>query len=83
MVYVISIENKALMPCSPVIARLLLKQAKAKCIKRSPFTIKLLYEATDYTQELTLGIDTGSSKIGSAVVNDKEEVVYMSNKGGD
>ncbi len=78
MVYVISTENKALMPCSPVIARLLLKQAKAKCIKRNPFTIKLLYEATDYTQELTLGIDTGSSKIGSAVVNDKKEVVYIS-----
>lgn len=78
MVYVISTENKSLMPCSPVIARLLLKQGKAKCIKRNPFTIKLLYETTEYTQELTLGIDTGSSKIGSAVVNDKEEVVYIS-----
>lgn len=78
MVYVISTENKPLMPCSPVIARLLLKQGKAKCIKRNPFTIKLLYETTEYTQELILGIDTGSSKIGSAVVNDKEEVVYIS-----
>ena len=78
MVYVISTENKPLMPCTPVIARLLLKQGKAKCIKRSPFTIKLLYETTDYTQELTLGVDTGSSKIGSAVLNDKEEVVYIS-----
>ena len=78
MVYVISTENKALMPCGPVIARLLLKQGKAKCIKRNPFTIKLLYEATEYTQELTLGVDTGSSKIGSAVVNNSGEVVYVS-----
>ncbi len=78
MVYVISTENKALMPCGPAIARLLLKQGKAKCIKRSPFTIKLLYEATEYTQELTLGVDTGSSKIGSAVVNNSGEVVYVS-----
>ncbi len=78
MVYVISTERKPLMPCSPVIARLLLKQGKAKCIKRSPFTIKLLYEATDYTQELTLGVDTGSSKIGIAIVNHREEVVYIS-----
>lgn len=78
MVYVVSIEGKPLMPCSPVIARLLLKQGKAKCIKRSPFTIKLLYKATEYTQKLTLGVDTGSSKIGSAVVNDKDEVIYLS-----
>lgn len=78
MVYVISTEGKPLMPCSPVIARLLLKQGKVKCIKRSPFTIKLLYETTDYTQELTLGVDTGSSKIGSAVVNNRDEVVYIS-----
>lgn len=78
MVYVISTENKPLMPCSPVIARLLLKEGKARCIKRSPFTIKLLYETTAYTQELTLGVDTGSSKIGSAVVNDGDEVVYIS-----
>ena len=55
MVYVISIGGKPLMPCTPVIARLLLKQGKAKCIKRTPFTIKLLYETTRYTQELTLG----------------------------
>lgn len=78
MVYVISTENKPLMPCSPAIARLLLKQGKAKCIKRSPFTIKLLYETTEYTQELTLGVDTGSSKVGSAVVSDNGEVVYVS-----
>lgn len=78
MVYVINKDGKPLMPCKPVIARLLLKQGKAKCIKRTPFTIKLLYQATSYTQSLTLGIDTGSGTIGSAVVNDENEVVYMS-----
>lgn len=65
------------MPCSPVIARLLLKQNKAKCIKRSPFTIKLLYRTTEHTQEAVLGIDTGSGKIGSAVVSDSK-VLYLS-----
>ena len=78
MVYVINYNGKPLMPCTPVIARLLLKQGKAKCIKRTPFTIKLLYQSTSYTQNLTLGIDTGSSKIGSAVVNENNEVVYLS-----
>lgn len=48
MVYVISQNNNPLMPCSNVIARLLLHQNKAKVIKRCPFTIKLLYETTNY-----------------------------------
>lgn len=43
MVYVISQDGKPLMPCSDPIARLLLKQGKAKVKKREPFTIKLTY----------------------------------------
>ena len=78
MVYVISQENKPLMPCSNPIARLLLKQGRAKVKKREPFTIKLTYETTNYTQDLTLGVDTGSGTIGAAVGNDKGEIVYMS-----
>ncbi len=78
MVYVINYDGKPLMPCKPVIARLLLKQGKAKCIKRTPFTIKLLYQTTDHTQELTLGVDTGSSEIGSAVINENNDVMYLS-----
>ena len=78
VVYVINKHGKPLMPCSPRKARILLKLGKAKVIKRTPFTIKLLYGSSGYKQPLTHGVDTGSAKIGSAVVNDKEEVVYMS-----
>jgi len=78
LVYVINKYGKPLMPCSPRKARILLKLGKAKVIKRTPFTIKLLYGSSGYKQSLTHGVDTGSDKIGSAVVNDKEEVVYMS-----
>lgn len=78
MVYVISQNGKPLMPCENVIARLLLKQGKAKVKRRIPFTIKLLYETTEYTQELTLGIDTGSSHIGSAVSDNDGNIYYMS-----
>lgn len=78
MVFVRNINNEPLMPCSNVIARLLLKQKKAKCIKRTPFTIKLNYKTTSYVQELTLGVDTGSGKIGSAVVNKSNDVIYLS-----
>lgn len=78
MVYVLNQDREPLMPCKPAIARLLLKGGKAKCVKRTPFTIQLLYATPDYTQDLTLGMDTGSGKIGSAVVNEKDEVIYLS-----
>ena len=48
------------------------------CSRKTPFTIKLTYETTNYIQDLTLGIDTGSRKIGSSVVNEKSEVIYLS-----
>ena len=78
MVYVISRENKPLMPCSSVIARLLLKQGKAKVKSKQPFTIKLLYKTTNYTQDLTLGVDTGSGTIGTAVATNSSKIVYTS-----
>lgn len=78
MVYVISQNNEPLMPCSNAIARLLLKQGKAKVKKREPFTIKLTYGTTNYTQDLTLGVDTGSGTIGVGVSKDNGEIVYMS-----
>ena len=78
MIYVISQDGKPLMPCSNPIARLLLKQGKAKVKKREPFTIKLTYETTNYTQDLTLGVDTGSGTIGTAVSKDNGDIVYMS-----
>ena len=78
MVYVVSQYNEPLMPCSNVIARLLLKQGKAKVKSREPFVIKLTYETTAYTQDLTLGVDTGSGTIGTAVSKDNGDIVYMS-----
>lgn len=79
MVFVLNESNQSLMPTSNVIARLLLKEGKAKVKRRLPFTIKLNYTTdTEYLQPLTHGVDTGSSKIGSAVVNQKNEVIYIS-----
>ncbi len=79
VVYVLSPDKVPLMPCSCVIARLLLKQGKAKVVHRTPFTIQLLSSPeTTYTQRLTLGVDTGSSVIGSAVADENGRVVYLS-----
>lgn len=66
------------MPCSNVIARLLLKQGKAKVKYREPFTIKLLYDTTEYTQHLTLGVDTGSGTFATAVADEKNNILYTS-----
>lgn len=76
-VYVLSKTGKSLMPCTPVIARLLLKDGKAKCIRRTPFTIKFFVDTTEYKQEVVAGMDTGSKTIGcAAIANGK--VVYQS-----
>lgn len=72
MVYIISKSGKPLMPCENVIARLLLKNSKAKVKKKCPFTIQLTYDSTEYVQDVTLGQDTGSKHVGTACVgNDK------------
>lgn len=58
--------------------RHLLETGKAKVVKRSPFTIKLLYRTTDFVQPLTLGVDTGSGTFATAVCNEKCEILYIS-----
>ena len=73
MVYVISKNGQPLMPTkNHAKVRVLLKNKKAKIIKRCPFTIQLSYDRTNYTQNITLGVDAGSKHIGlSATTKDK------------
>jgi len=79
VVYVLSSDRVPLMPCTPAIARLLLKDGKAKVVRRTPFTIKMVSQSeTTYTQPLTLGVDTGSSVVGSAVADENGKVLYLS-----
>ena len=73
-VYVISRLGHPLMPCSPAKARHLLDDGKAKVVKRTPFTIKLLYGSTEYTQPVILGVDAGSKTIGVSASTAKEEL---------
>ena len=79
-VYVLAMNGQPLMPTtrSGWVYRAL-RDGKAKVVSKCPFTIKLLYESTNFTQPLTLGVDTGSKYVGSAVINDiTSEVVYES-----
>lgn len=73
-VYVLNKHGEPLMPCSPGKARLLLKQQKACVVKRTPFTIKLLYGSTGYKQPITLGVDAGSKHVGLSASTEKREL---------
>lgn len=65
MVYILSQDGQPLMPTSRHgKVKHLLKDGKAKVIRRCPFTIQLLYRSTDYTQRVSLGIDAGSKHVG-------------------
>lgn len=73
-VFVINMHGEALMPCKPRKAKILLRDGKAKVVKRNPFTIQLKHGSTGYKQDLTLGVDTGHKKVGISVVSNTKEV---------
>lgn len=75
MVYVLNIDGQPLMPTARHgKARRLLKDKKAKVLKRCPFTIQLLYKTPNATQDITLGVDAGSKHIGFSASTDKKEL---------
>ena len=77
-VYVLDKNGQPLMPTQRFgKVRRLLRDKKAKIVKRCPFTIRLLYEPeTKIVQDIVLGVDTGSKYVGVACVgNDK--VLYQ------
>ncbi len=77
LVYVKNQNGKPLMPCKPSKARKLLREGKAKVLRTTPFTIKLLFGSSGYTQPVIAGIDSGSKVVGcAAIANGK--VVYQS-----
>lgn len=54
-----------------------LNQGKAKVVKKTPFTIQLLYETPGYVQPVSLGVDAGTSHIGLSATTE-EEVLFES-----
>ena len=78
MVYIISKDGKPLMPTNRHgKVKHLLRDGKAKVVRRCPFTIKLTYDTTTYVQNVTLGVDTSSKHIGVACISD-DKVLYQS-----
>ena len=76
MVYVLNIDGQPLMPTERHgKVRRLLKEGNAKVVKRCPFTIRLLYNTTSFTQPINLGVDAGSKHIGLSATT-KNKVLY-------
>jgi len=78
MVYVLNQNGQPLMPTeNHAKVRVLLKQGRAKVVNKCPFTIQLLYSSTNYTQRVTLGVDSGSKHIGLSATT-KNKVLFES-----
>jgi RRXRR protein/HNH endonuclease len=71
-VYVLNCHGEPLMPCQPRKARLLLQEGKAKVVRMVPFTIQLLYGSSGYKQEVSLGIDAGTQRIGVSATTEQQ-----------
>ena len=75
MVYVLDKNGYPLMPTNRYgKVRRMLRDGKAKCVKRCPFTIRLQYETGNVTQDLILGVDAGYKYIGVSVTSETKEV---------
>lgn len=77
LVFVLNKHGKPLMPCSPCKAKKLLRSNKAKVVRTTPFTVKLLYGSSGYTQKVKAGMDTGSKKVGVAAIS-SDRILYQS-----
>ena len=75
MVYVLNKDGQPLMPTERRgKVRRLLRDGKAKVIRRCPFTIQLLYETGNEVQPVSLGIDAGSKHIGVSATTESKEL---------
>lgn len=74
MVYVLNVDGSPLMPCKQAKARKLLRDNKAKVIKREPFSIQLCFKCENIVQKIILGVDAGSKFIGLSATTDKLEL---------
>lgn len=75
MVYVLDINGRPLMPTERHgKVRLLLREGRAAVVRRTPFTIRLLYEVPGFVQDVTLGVDAGSKTVGLSASSETKEL---------
>ena len=75
MIYVQNKTGKALVPTARYgNVRRLLRDGLAVVVRREPFTIRLTYDSTTYTQPISLGIDAGTKHVGVSATTDSKEL---------
>lgn len=55
--------------------RRLLRDGRAVIVSHTPFTVRLTYETTRFTQPVSLGIDAGTAHIGLSATTEKNELL--------
>jgi hypothetical protein len=63
------------MPCNIAKSKRLVKKGAAFVVKRFPFTIQLIFECENKTQDITLGVDSGYQNIGFSAVSKSKELI--------
>ena len=76
-VFVKNMRGEPLMPCKPSKARKLLKADKAKIISYKPLTIQLTIATGETTQDVDVGVDTGSTHIGICISTSKKKEAFF------
>ena len=75
MFYVLDINGRPLMPTERHgKVRRLLREGRAAVVRRTPFTIRLLYEVPGFMQDVTLGVDAGSKTVGLSASSETKEL---------
>lgn len=75
MVYVLGPKGNPLMPTARNRkVRHLLRDHLAVVVKRTPFTIRLLYDTPEIVQEVALGVDAGTTHVGFSATTDTKEL---------
>lgn len=74
-IYVLDIHGRPLMPTRRAgKVRRLLADGRARIASHTPFTIRLLYESTTFTQPIALGLDCGSAHAGVSASTETKEL---------
>src|SRR5581483_1626862 len=77
IIYVVAASGKPLMPTkNQKKVWYWLRKGLAQVERREPLTIRLRFETTEYTQPVTVGVDTGSQTVGIAATSNSE-VLYQ------
>ena len=75
MVYVLDMNGKPLMPTQRHgKVRRLLRDGRAAVVRRTPFTVRLLYEVPGFVQDVILGMDAGSKTVGLSASSAAKEL---------